>query len=141
MTFSMGYMALIPACDACCNILPGTILFSVSYSLYVPTLWASPSLTVNKNSIGLAYGCIGSVRNLGVSIIAVLTGVISDKYAGYSTVSGIVRLDREIFGTDLVCRHGNSFNDCCIRLATQQNPIQCRKQVKLNAISVEIKKR
>lgn len=141
MTFSMGYMALIPDCDACYNILPGTILFSVSYSLYVPTLWASPSLAVSKKSIGLAYGCIGSVRNLGVSIIAVLTGVISDTYESYSTVSGVVEIDREIPGADFARWHGNCLSDCCVRLATQQNPVQCRKQVKLSVIRVEKKKK
>ena len=83
LAFSMMYIAFAPACNQCYNILPGTILFSVSYSLYVPTLWTSPSLVVNKSSIGLAYGYIGSIRNMGVSLIAIFTGIISDKYGGY----------------------------------------------------------
>jgi len=83
-------MAFIPSCDACYNILPGTIFFSISYSLYVPTLWASPSLVANKSSIGLAYGYIGLIRNFGVAFIAILTGIISDKYKGYLTVIKLI---------------------------------------------------
>jgi hypothetical protein len=79
-------MALTPGCDQCLMGLPGTILFSLSYCLYVPTLWASPSFLANEKAIGLAYGYIGSVRNLGVSIVTIISGIISDQYKGYLMV-------------------------------------------------------
>lgn len=83
---SMWYLALSPGCEQCLVGLPGTILFSLSYCLYVPTLWASPSFLADEESIGLAYGYIGSIRNLGVSIVTIISGVVSDQYKGYLMV-------------------------------------------------------
>jgi len=86
LTAGLWYIALSPGCDKCLVGLPGTILFSLSYSLYVPTLWASPSFLAKEKAIGLAYGYIGSVRNLGVSIVAIISGIVSDRYKGYLMV-------------------------------------------------------
>lgn len=87
LVIGMWYLALGPGCDQCFIGLPGTIMFSLSYCLYVPTLWASPSFLADEKSIGLAYGYIGSIRNLGVSIVTIVSGVISDKYKGYIMVT------------------------------------------------------
>ncbi len=83
----MLYMAVSSPCLRCYSVLPGSFLFGLAYSLYVPTLWASPGLVVSKNSIGLAYGFISAARNLGVSLITVATGIIRDTSHTYSSVN------------------------------------------------------
>jgi len=90
LAFSMGYLSISPACQQCYSALPGSILFSVAYSIYVPTLWTSPGLLTEKSSIGLAYGYIGSIRNLGISIMTIASGIISDHNKGYLPVFLII---------------------------------------------------
>lgn len=94
--FGLWYLALTPSCGQCYMGLPGTVLFSLSYALYVPTLWTSPSLLVGKESVGLAYGYIGCVRNLGVSVVTILTGLVSDRFKGYFMVAHTLIIDCEI---------------------------------------------
>lgn len=93
---AMLYLTFVPGCDQCFNIVPGAMLFGFGYAVYVPTVWSCPTYSasrtirhravVNKKAIGVSYGFIGSVRNLGVSIITITSGVILDRSTGYKSV-------------------------------------------------------
>ncbi len=83
----MLYMAASHSCNQCYNVLPASFMFGIAYSLYVPTLWASPSVVAERSAIGLAYGLISAIRNLGVSLVMILTGVIRDISRTYNSVT------------------------------------------------------
>ena len=92
---AMLYMTFTPVCHQCYNVLPGSFMFGLAYALYVPTLWTSPvylnnrvivscRALVKRKSIGIAYGFIGAVRNLGVSLVTIFSGMLLDKRGYYS---------------------------------------------------------
>ena len=58
------------------------VLYSISYSIIVPSLWSVPGFLVEANQAATAYGIIQCAFDLVISGLTVLTGFLVDE-AGY----------------------------------------------------------
>ncbi|KAM8954347.1 lysosomal dipeptide transporter MFSD1 [Pelodytes ibericus] len=69
-------------------------LLGVSYSLLACALWPMVAFVVPEHQLGTAYGFMQSIQNLGLAIIAILSGIILDT-SGY--------LFLEVFFSACIC--------------------------------------
>ena len=58
------------------------VLYSISYTIIVPSLWSLPGFLVEANQAATAYGIVHSVYDLVMSGLTVLTGFLVDE-GGY----------------------------------------------------------
>ncbi|XP_063298661.1 major facilitator superfamily domain-containing protein 1 isoform X1 [Pelobates fuscus] len=69
-------------------------LLGVSYSLLACALWPMVAFVVPEHQLGTAYGFMQSIQNLGLAIIAIVSGIILDT-SGY--------LFLEVFFSACIC--------------------------------------
>jgi MFS family permease len=87
-----GSLALIP-----CHLLLGFTNFSpiilmfivgVSLSLVPAALWAAIPMMVKENHLGTAFGVIGYIQNIGLTLFPFLAGKVADAYTTVETIGG-----------------------------------------------------
>ncbi|XP_070539369.1 lysosomal dipeptide transporter MFSD1-like [Ptychodera flava] len=54
------------------------VLMGMSYSLLACALWPLVAFVVPENQLGTAYGCMQSIQNLGLAVIAIVAGKLVD---------------------------------------------------------------
>lgn len=58
------------------------VLMGVAYSLLACAFWSAVALCIPEHQLGTAYGMMQSAQNLGLAVVALVAGVLVDKY-GY----------------------------------------------------------
>ncbi|XP_002740942.1 lysosomal dipeptide transporter MFSD1-like [Saccoglossus kowalevskii] len=54
------------------------VLMGLAYSLLACALWPLVAFVVPENQLGTAYGCMQSIQNLGLAVIAIVAGQMVD---------------------------------------------------------------
>ncbi|RNF15034.1 putative major facilitator superfamily [Trypanosoma conorhini] len=73
------------------TMIPGIvmmIIMGVSYSVLVSGLWPSVPWAVGENVLGLSYGVIMAVQNVGLALFPIIVGSILDRYVPDTTGKG-----------------------------------------------------
>ncbi|XP_037718950.1 major facilitator superfamily domain-containing protein 1 [Drosophila subpulchrella] len=60
----------------------GMVIMGLSYSMLAASLWPLVALIIPEYQLGTAYGFCQSIQNLGLAVITILAGIISDKSKG-----------------------------------------------------------
>lgn len=60
----------------------GMVIMGLSYSMLAASLWPLVALIIPEYQLGTAYGFCQSIQNLGLAVITILAGIISDKSNG-----------------------------------------------------------
>lgn len=58
------------------------VLMGIAYSLLACAFWSAVALCIPEHQLGTAYGMMQSAQNLGLAVVALVAGVLVDKY-GY----------------------------------------------------------
>lgn len=65
-------------------ILVPLIFIAIFYSIYSSAFWTCIPLTAGYKRIGIAFGVVDCVENLGIFIMTIIWGDIADKYSQQS---------------------------------------------------------
>ena len=75
------------------NFIPyvAGVVYSISYTIIVPSLWSLPGLLVEANHSATAYGIIHCAYDLGTAVLTIVTGLLVDD-AGYFVIEIVFSL-------------------------------------------------
>lgn len=68
------------------NPYTGVVMLGLAYSVLASGLWPLVALIIPEYQLGTAYGVCQAIQNLGLAVVAIITGWIVDNY-GYQVLS------------------------------------------------------
>ncbi|PIK52246.1 hypothetical protein BSL78_10870 [Apostichopus japonicus] len=78
-------------------------IMGVAYSVLACALWPMVAFVTPEHQLGTAYGCMQSIQNLGLAVVAIIAGGVVDS-SGY--------LILEVFFCAWLCGKNTSFTTC-----------------------------
>ncbi|ESL08273.1 hypothetical protein TRSC58_04027 [Trypanosoma rangeli SC58] len=85
------------------TMIPGIVMviaMGVSYSVLVSGLWPSIPWVVGENVLGLSYGIMTAVQNIGLAIFPIIVGDILDRYVPNTDENGATSSSSSQWSTD-----------------------------------------
>lgn len=68
------------------SIIPGLILFGLSFSIFAAVVWPSIALVISEKYVGFALSLTTSMQNLSMSLFPLIVAFIYSKYNRYDYV-------------------------------------------------------
>jgi len=131
---SFVLMLIVPSLDPWVPI----IILSVGFSILACALWPMVSFLVPQKNIGMAYGVMQAIQNLGLALVGLATGVMVDHSCPHD-IGDPPHCDGEYLSVIVLWLAFQVIAGCAIGLVWFRHGINCESLVPLEGATTEVK--